>query len=102
MDTTMATLFECVKELKGLVRGQSTEIATLTANMDNMVKSYDNLRKDIGKVFDKLDGFNVRITSVENWQDSYDRNENRKIAIMGGVIGMINILVSIILVWGFK
>ena len=96
------TLLHCIENLKEITTGQGKQIATLTANMDNAVKKLDELREDIKEVFIKLDGQNVRLNTVENWQENFDKSDNRKIMIGCGLVGMLNILVSIILVVGFR
>jgi len=86
------TLLHCIENLKEITTGQGKQIATLTANMDNAVKKLDELREDIKEVFIKLDGQNVRLNTVENWQENFDKNETDKLRKLGLIIGAVNVV----------
>ena len=96
------TLLRCIENLKEITKEQGEHIATLTANTENVVKKLDELRGDIKEIFIKLDGQNIRISRVEDWQENYEKSDNRKIMIGCGLVGLLNILVSVILVVGFR
>ena len=96
------TLLHCLENLKEITTEQGKQIATLTANMNNTFKIMEDVREDLKEIFTKLDGQNVRLNTVENWQESFEKSDNRKIMIGCGLVGMLNILVSIILVVGFR
>ena len=86
------TLLHCIENLKEITTEQGKQIATLTANMDNAVKKLDELREDIKEVFIKLDGQNVRLNTVENWQENFDKNESDKLRKLGLIIGAVNVV----------
>ena len=102
MTENLSMLYNCLKELKDISREQGNQIVRTDTQVQAIVKTMDDIHDDFKEIFTKLDGQNVRLSGVEIWQSNFDKGQNRKIALMGGLIGAINIIVSVILVLGMK
>ncbi len=93
---TEDTLLHCIENLKIITAEQGKQIATLTANTNNVVKKVDELHGDIKEIFIKLDGQNVRISRGEDWQDNFGKKQADRLAVLGIVIAVINVFTVIV------
>lgn len=96
------TLLHCIEKLKEVTTEQGKQIAITDTQVTAILNTMKDVRDDLKEIFIKLDGQNVKLSRVEDWQDNFEKSDNRKIMIGCGLVGLLNIFVSIILVVGIR